>query len=182
MPALVGLPRNHRAEPRNAGRAVIMGIGEMTGRGPGSWMMGADGYRWMTGISGVPGWMYGGRLPGYMMGASTDPGKIMGRFWANAPGPRVSPAEAATLSRQIPAGAHISRAARTITFASTSVHLTVVASPAGGPDETFRIAGLVNTTLVVPAGAWVSIEVIYADPDTSHGLVITARQDISPPW
>jgi hypothetical protein len=28
MPALVGLPRNHRAEPRNAGRAVIMGIGE----------------------------------------------------------------------------------------------------------------------------------------------------------
>src|SRR5262245_29086259 len=26
MPALVGLPRNHRAEPENAGRAVIIGI------------------------------------------------------------------------------------------------------------------------------------------------------------
>lgn len=28
MPARVGLPRNHTAEPENAGRAVIIGIGE----------------------------------------------------------------------------------------------------------------------------------------------------------
>src|SRR5262245_24296054 len=36
--------------------------------GPGGSMMGAAGFRWMTGGSGVPGWMHGGRLPGYMMG------------------------------------------------------------------------------------------------------------------
>ena len=56
-----------------------------------------------------------------------------------------------------------------------------VASPAGGPDETFRIAGLVNPALIVPAGAQVSIQVINADPDTAHGLVITASQGRSSP-
>jgi rusticyanin len=50
----------------------------------------------------------------------------------------------------------------------------VVASPAGAPDETFQIAGLVNPTVVVPRGAHVAIQVVNADPDTAHGLVITA--------
>ena len=102
----------------------------MMGGGPGGSMMGAAGYRWMTGINGVPGWMHGGRLPGYMMGTSTDPGKIMGRFWANAPGPRVSPRQAARLGSQVPADAHISRPSRTITFTTHTMRLTAVASPA----------------------------------------------------
>jgi rusticyanin len=148
--------------------------GSMMGGGPGGSMMGVAGYRWMTGAGGVPGWMRGGRLPGYMMGASADPGKVMGRFWANAPGPRVSPRQAASLGGQIPAGARVDHATRTITFTSMTVRLTAVASPPGGPDETFRIAGLVNPWVVVPAGADVSIEVINADPDTAHGLVVTA--------
>lgn len=152
--------------------------GMMMGGGPGSWMMGAGGYRWMMGVGGIPGWMHGGRLPGYMMGTSTDPGKIMGRFWANAPGPRVSPAQAATLGSQIPPGAHVNRATRTITFTTIRVRLAVIASPPRGPDETFRIAGLVNPTLVIPAGARVSIRVVNADPDTAHGLVITGSRDI----
>lgn len=54
-----------------------------------------------------------------------------------------------------------------------------MASPAGGPDETFRIAGLVNPTIVVPAGARVTIEIINADHDTAHGLAITASGDQS---
>jgi len=108
------------------------------------------------------------------MGNGADPGQVMGRLWANAPGPRVSPSQAAALGSQVPAGARIDRAARTITFTSSSVHLTAVASPAGGPDETFRIAGMVNPTITVPTGAKVSIQVINADPDTAHGLVISA--------
>lgn len=48
-------------------------------------MMSAAGYQWMTGGAGAPGWMRGA-LPGAMMGTSTDPGKIMGSLWANAPG------------------------------------------------------------------------------------------------
>jgi len=146
-------------------------------------MMSPAGYRWMTGITDVPGWMRGGHFPAYMMGSgmmgtgtSADPGKFMGRLWAGAPGPRVTPAQAARAGNQIPPGAHIDQAARTITFTTGSVHLAAVASPAGGPDETFRIAGMVNPTIAVPAGAQVSIQVINADPDTAHGLVITKGQ------
>ena len=139
------------------------------------WMRGAAGYRWMTGGVRAPGWMRGGGLPGLMTRGGADPGKTMGRLWARAPGPRVSPAEAARLGNQAPADARVDRAARTITFTSTRVHLVAVASPAGGPEETFRIAGLASPALTVPAGAQVSIEVINADQDTAHGLVVTAR-------
>lgn len=139
-----------------------------------SWMMGEAGYRWMMGGLDAPAWMQGSALPGYMMGTSHDPGKIMGALFANAPGTRVNPAQAARLGRQIPVGATVSSARHRITFSATSVRLVVLASPAGGPDETFRIAGMVDPVVVVKAGARVSIQVINADPDTAHGLVITA--------
>lgn len=100
----------------------------------------------------------------------------MGKLWADAPGPQVGAAQAIRLGSQIPAGARLDRAAKTITFTTTDVRMAVVASPAGGPDETFRIAGLAVT---VPDGAKVSIEVINADPDTAHGLVVTAGSDVS---
>jgi rusticyanin len=140
----------------------------------------------MTGAHGVPGWMRGGHFPAFMMGggmmgASTDPGKLMGRLWASAPGPRVTPAQAVQAGNQIPAGAHVNTAARTITFTTGSVHVAAVASPASGPDETFRIAGMVNPKIIVPAGAQVSIQVINADRDTAHGLVITSGQG-RPSW
>jgi hypothetical protein len=53
---------------------------------------------------------------------------------------------------------------------------------AGGPDETFRTAGLTNPRIVVPAGAQVAIQVIDADPDTTHGLVITASNAAASAW
>jgi rusticyanin len=157
-------------------RSMMSGYygGTMMGGSPDGWMMSAAGYQWMTGGASAPGWMHGGTLPGSMMGTSTDPGKIMGSLWANAPGPRVSAAQATTLGGQVPVGASTDRAANTIIFTTTTVRLTVLASPSGGPDETFRIAGMTNPAIVVPAGARVSIDVINADPDTAHGLVITA--------
>ena len=118
--------------------------------------------------------MRGGRLPAAMMGNNTDMGQFMGRLWADAPGPRVSAATAAGLGTQVPAGARVNKATRTVTFTTTSVRLAVVASPAGGPDETFRIAGMVNPKITVLAGARVSVQVVNADPDTAHGLVVTA--------
>ena len=155
--------------------------GSMMGGGSRGWMMSPAGYRWMTGITGVPGWMRGGHFPAFMMGngmmgtsTSADPGKFMGRLWAHAPGPRVTPAQATRAGNRIPPGAHINQAARTITFTTGSVHLAAVASPAGGPDETFRIAGMVNPKITVPSGAQVSIQVINSDPDAAHGLVITS--------
>ena len=113
-------------------------------------------------------WMRGQALPGFMMGASRDPGQVMGSLFANAPGPRVSAAQAAQAGSQVPAGAMLDCAANRITFTGTSVQLTVVASPVGGPDETFRIVGLTDPAITVPVGAQASIDVINADPDTAH--------------
>jgi rusticyanin len=50
----------------------------------------------------------------------------------------------------------------------------VLAGPSGGPDETLRIAGLVNPTIVVPQEAQVTVQLVNADSDTAHGLVVTA--------
>ena len=150
------------------------GGGSMMGGSSAGWMMSEAGYRWMTGGAASPGWMTGGSLPGMMMGGGTDPGKVMGSLWANAPGPRVSAAQAAALGGQVPAGAQVDRAANTLTFTTATAALTIVASPSGGPDETFRAAGLTNPRVIVPAGARVSIQLVNANPDTAHGLVVTS--------
>ena len=53
--------------------------------------------------------------------------------------------------------------------------LTLVAGT-GRILQTFRIAGLVNPTVVVPLGAKVTVEFINADKDQAHGWVITSTQ------
>jgi rusticyanin len=157
------------------------GSGMMGGSSYG-WMMSQAGYRWMTGSgTAPPGWMGGGTLPPAMTGGGTDPGEIMGALFAGAPGPRLSTARAAALGSQVPAGAQVSKAAGTLTFTTGTVRLTILASPPGGPDETFRAAGLVSPRIIVPAGARVTIQLINADPGTAHGLVITAG-DAAGPW
>jgi rusticyanin len=148
--------------------------GGMMMSGPGGgWIMSQAGYQWMTGGTGAPGWMRGGALPASMMGdsAGSDPGTVMGSLFASAPGPRVSATEAQRLGTQVPAGASINRAARTITFTTATVNLAVLASPAM-PAESFRIAGMADPTISVPAGAHVTIELVNADSDMAHGLVV----------
>jgi rusticyanin len=154
------------------------GGGSMMG-GSGNSMMGRSGYQWMMGGTNAPGWMHGGSLPSSMMGSSTDPGKVMGQLFADAPGPRVTPVEAGQLGNKTPAGATVDRAANRISFNQEAVHFTVVASPAGGPDETFRVAGLVNPTVTVPHAASVSIDFVNADPDSAHGIVVTTSGSAS---
>lgn len=154
----------------------------MIGRYPGSgmmggsygWMLGSSGYSWMMGGADAPGWMNGGSLPGFMTGSGTDPGTVIGRLFADAPGPRVSASQATALGNQTPAGASVDRAANRIVFAGGGIDLTVLAGPVDNPDETFRLAGLVNPTIVVPLAARVTLTVVNADPDTAHGLVVTA--------
>jgi rusticyanin len=159
------------------------GTSMMGGTSSGSygWMMSQAGYQWMTGSgTASPGWMAGGTLPAAMMGTgmmgtgtASDPGKVMGTLFAGAPGPRVSAAAATALGSQVPVGAQVSKAANTITFTSMTVQMAILASPSGGPDETFRAAGLVNPRIIVPAGARVTVQLVNADPDTAHGLVVT---------
>jgi rusticyanin len=152
------------------------GGGTMMGGSPYGAMMGRTGYWRMMGGQDAPSWMRGHALPGFMMGTSRDPATIMGSLWANAPGPRVSSAQAARLGSLAPAGAVLDRSANRITFTGSTARLVVLASPTGGPDETFRIAGLTDPAIIVKPGARISIEVINADPDTAHGLVVTTSR------
>lgn len=137
------------------------------------WMTGQGGYAWMMGGSSAPGWMAGGQLPEFMMGSNADVGEVMGQLFAEAPGPRVSPADAAQLATRIPPGASIDKGANTITFTGSNVAYSVVASPTGADDK-FETAGLVNPTITVPVGARVSVQVVNADTTSAHGYVLTA--------
>src|SRR3974390_2158092 len=80
--------------------------GSMMGNAYG-WMTGATGFAWMMGGASAPNWMRGASLPGFMMGTNTDPGKVMGALFANAPGPLVSPAAAIRLGNAVPPGATV---------------------------------------------------------------------------
>ena len=138
-------------------------------------------YGWMMGGTSAPQWMMGGSLPGSMMGVTHDPGKVMGAALANASGPRVNAVNASHFGAQVPVDAVIDRATRRITFSGPAATLSVLASPKGGPDETFRIAGMVNPPLAVPMGARVTIRIVNADADTAHGFVVT-RPEATSAW
>ena len=84
----------------------------------------------------------------------------------------VPASEAQAMGDAVPLGAHI--AGNTITFTSSRVSFTVAAVPPGGPDMTFRIGGLVNPALIIPARATVTVEFINADPDQAHGWEVTS--------
>ena len=88
----------------------------------------------------------------------------------------VSAAQVRQLGNQVPAGATVDGCADRITFPTTAVTVVIEAVPANNPDMTFRIAGLVNPTVVVPRGAQVNLEFINADSDEAHAFVITADQ------
>jgi rusticyanin len=136
---------------------------------------GSISYGWMMGGTDAPEWMRGASLPASMMGTSTDAGEVMGRLFANAPGPRVSLTEATRLGNDFPTGATVDRAHHRITFSGNSDHLVVLAGPSGSPDLTFRIAGMANPTITVRSGARISIELVNADSSAAHGLVVTAN-------
>jgi rusticyanin len=136
-------------------------------------------YGWMMGGSNAPGWMTGGTVSASMMGTSTNAGEVMGRLFANAPGTRVSAIEATRLGNDDPTDAIVDRTHNHITFSGFSDHLVVLASPSNGPDDTFHAAGLVDPTIEVHSGAKIRIEVVNADADAAHGLVVTAKGSAS---
>lgn len=88
----------------------------------------------------------------------------------------VSAVAVTRLGNDVPSGASVDRSRNRIVFSSPSVQLDVIGSPTGQKDETFRIAGLVNPTVVVPAGAVVHVLFLNADPDMMHNFVVTAAK------
>ncbi|AHH97549.1 hypothetical protein [Kutzneria albida] len=115
---------------------------------------------------------------GRMMGdGRRDPGTAMGAALADAPGPRVSAAQATELAQQIPAGASVDRTARQVTLSGSAVSFAAVASQSSM--YSFQIAGMTNPSVTVPTGARVSIQVINADDDMAHGVVVTMAHPTS---
>lgn len=123
-----------------------------------------SGCSWAGGQPGVYG-------PGMMGG-----GGMMGVGGPGTATASVGPSEAMQLGQATPAGATIDRAASTVTFTSPAVALVVLAAPSDGPDETFRIAGLTNPTIVVPQGARVTVELINADGGMPHNWLLTTAE------
>ncbi len=148
-----------------AGIILIAAGSVVGGAGPG-WFGTRSAAAGSGGSADTPGWGIGGIGPG-MMGFGGG---------AGVAGQPVASDEAASLGAAVPAGATVDRSSNTITFTGTSVALTVLASPSDGPDETFRIAGLTNPTLVVPRGAQVTLQLINADAGMPHNWLITSAQ------
>lgn len=111
-----------------------------------------------------PGMMGGGGMMGSRQGA------------AGVAGAAIAPADADALGKDRPAGSEIDRAANSITFTGREVQLAILAAPADGPDETFRLAGLTNPTIVVPSGAQVTLRLINADEGMPHNWLLTSDQ------
>ncbi|MGC8634878.1 MAG: sulfocyanin-like copper-binding protein [Candidatus Limnocylindrales bacterium] len=143
---------------------ILIAVGAVAG-GTGTGWFGAqraaDG---SGGSGGASGWGIGGMGPG-MLG-----------FGARVARTPVASGEAASLGAEVPAGATLDRASNTITFSGTTVALTVLASPSDGQDETFRMAGLTNPTLVMPRGAQVTLQLINADAGMPHNWLIMHAQ------
>lgn len=124
-----------------------------------------------------PGVMGGGSGPG-MMGGGYGQG-AGGGGTGEATAGMVAPADAARLGSAAPTGATVDAADNTATFSAGPVRLVVLGAPPDGPDETFRFAGLVNPSIVVPAGAKVSVELINADAGMEHDFLVTSA---TPPF
>ncbi len=133
--------------------------------------------------SGGSGWPYGmmsglfgnnsrGSGYGYGMMGGYGYGSTVGSYGSGA-GSTVSRATVARMGNAVPSGASIDRAGNRIVFTGRDVQLNVVGSPMGQKDQTFRIGGLVNPTIVVPKGAEVHISFVNADTNMPHNFVVT---------
>ena len=126
------------------------------------------------GNPGMP--MGGGSGAGSSSSLAQSIGRQAGTALAGTAPQTVSLAQTRTLGNQVPAGASVDKASNTITFTGRSVSFTVVAVPPGGPDMTFRMAGLTDPALVVPSGAQVTVQFINGDTDEAHAWMITSEQ------
>ncbi len=143
---------------RAYGGMMSAGYGMMGGKSAGA------GYGMMNGSSyGMMGGGYGGD-------GNSAPGAASGT---------VPSSEVARMGNAVPTGATVIRSGNRIVFSGSDVRFTVLGGPQGQRDLTYRIAGLVNPSVVVPKGASVHIEFVNADASMPHNFVLTAA---APPF
>lgn len=77
--------------------------------------------------------------------------------------------------------ATVDKSRNQVKFTGQRIEIVIAAVQPNFPDTTFEVAGLVNPTLVIPAGSEVTITLINMDygPRMNHGVVVT---QIAPPY
>lgn len=70
-----------------------------------------------------------------------------------------------------PTSPQVDKARNTLTFSGSRIHILALAGPENAMFS-YKIAGLTNPTLRVPAGVRVHLVVVNVDDDMSHDLVI----------
>jgi len=89
--------------------------------------------------------------------------------------------EATRLLGQSAATAHVDKAKNEVVFTGNNIVLAMAAVQPGFADTTFEVAGLVDPTIVVPAGSTITLTLINMDygQNMEHGVAITP---IGPPY
>lgn len=143
--------------------AISTGAFAQSGR-PGYGMMGGGGYSDGYGTGG-PGMMGPGSGYHNAYGAPEDRSLTFSQALR-------------LLSRR---SATVDRARRRVTFTGRRVLLAMAAVQPGYPDTTFEVAGLVDPTIVIPAGSTVTLSLVNMDygRNMDHGVEITA---VGPPY
>jgi plastocyanin len=99
--------------------------------------------------------------------AGSDLAKYLGQRLAGNGQQAIPLARAEALGNQVPAGAQVDTATRTIRFTTQQVSYVVLASPPGA-DMKFRTAGINDPTIIVPPGAQITLEFINGDNNEAH--------------
>ena len=129
---------------------------------------------------------YGGMMGGYGSGYGSGYDGMMGQRTAST-GQPVAIQEAIEEMRTVPSYAKVSPSDNTVTFDSEqfsvfvlalmpdkAVNLTGRRPPGYATDDVFLVYGLINPTLVIPAGASVRFTVVNLDDDMHHNLVVSS--------
>lgn len=69
--------------------------------------------------------------------------------------------------------AQVDKAQNTVTFSGSNIHVLILAGPESNMFS-YKIAGLTNPTLRIPAGVRIRLTVINVDDDMIHNLVISS--------
>ncbi len=159
--------------------AAVLGAVVLFGAGLTTWMSGTFAAARAPGAAATPS---PAATPGMMPGSNRMAccgmmaGGMMSGGMMNRSVQAIPAEQASALGSETPAGATVDAVRNELHFATTTVSLTVLASPDDGPDMTFRIAGLTNPRVIVPTGAAITVQLINADADTPHGWLLSAAQ------
>ena len=120
--------------------------------------------------------MGGGMMGGGMMGE----GLMGGYGWQGAR--QVDYPSVKHLLAQTAKSTRVDKARNHVSFSGDRIEIAMAAVQPDFPDTTFEVAGLVNPTIVVPAGSLVTLDFVNMDYGNrmSHGVVITPVPPLYP--